>query len=178
MGRRGPVGNDQGHRKHAPRTVISIVPQGPKAPRIPAANKAWSPAIRSQWRALWKDPLSGSFAATDMPALHRLFWMRDRWLRAMILTEESITVKGSVGQIRLHPLADYCSKLAADIIRLETELGLTPMARARLGITIGEAMDSLDEINAKWSKVGEQPSTAEGPADPRLAALLISDQDG
>ena len=177
MGRRGPVGNDQGHRKHAPRTVISIVPQGPKAARVPAADPDWLPKIKRTWRAFWKDPLSTSIALTDMPGLHRLFDYRDQWQRAMDLIAVEIVVRGSVGQIRVHPLADHCLKLEAAMIRLETELGLTPMARARLGITIGDAMDSLDKINAKWSPAGDQ-SSPDGPADPRLAALLISDQDG
>jgi P27 family predicted phage terminase small subunit len=176
MGRRGPVGNDQGHRKHAPRTVISIVPRV-KTPAVPRADGAWLPKTRGMWREFWRDPLSASIAPTDIPVLRRLFRLRDRWERAMDATEVEIVVRGSEGQVRVHPLADYCSKLEAAMIRLETELGLTPMARARLGITIGEALDSLDEINAKWASVGEHPNT-NPPDDPRLAALQLPDQNG
>lgn len=178
MGRRGPVGNDQGHRKHAERTVITIVPKGPKAPPIPRVDPDWLPKVKRMWRDFWRDPLSASIAPTDIPVLRRLFDYRDRWQRAMDLTVGEIVVRGSVDQVRLHPLADHCTKLEAAMIRLETELGLTPMARARLGITIGEAMDSLDEINKKWANVGEHPSATQTADDPRLAALQLPDQNG
>ncbi len=42
-------------------------------------------------------------------------------------------MKGSKGQIRVHPLADLIFKLETAIRHLEAEIGATPMARARLG---------------------------------------------
>jgi phage terminase small subunit len=71
-----------------------------------------------------------------MPAVRRLFGLYDQFERAQRVARKTLLVPGSKGQARLNPLADYALKLDTAILRLENELGLTPISRARLGLTI------------------------------------------
>jgi len=59
-------------------------------------------------------------------------------------------VAGSQGQPRLNPALDGLMKLEGAILRLENELGLTPSARLRLGITFADATNSLDALAQRF----------------------------
>ena len=61
----------------------------------------------------------------------------------MEIVRQTLVVRGSKDQLRLNPVADLVTKLETIILRLETELGLTPMSRARLGIATGQAQLTL-----------------------------------
>ena len=82
--------------------------------------------------------------------------------------EKSIVVRGSTGQIRTNPLAEYAFKLAGQILRLEEELGLTPLSRQRLGIAVAERYRSLDELNRA---LDQEAGSIDGGPDPRLASV-------
>jgi P27 family predicted phage terminase small subunit len=72
-------------------------------------------------------------------------------------------VRGSKGQQVLNPLARAVATFDAEIRALEDRFGLTPQARARLGVVFGEAHRSLEQINREL----EIELEAE---DPRLSA--------
>jgi P27 family predicted phage terminase small subunit len=92
--------------------------------------------------------------------------MYDQYSRVQKVVKKSLVVRGSTGQIRTNPLAEHALKLETQILRLENELGLTPMARQRLGIAVGEAANSLASIN-------DLLNASEDPAnDPRILELL------
>lgn len=178
MGSRGPVAKHPdkaaGHRKRA-LTVLSGAGEKVEKPRPPSKILA---RTRRDWDAFWESPIATSVEKADWPVVIRLFRLRDQWARSMDVVRETMMVKGSTGQVRVNPLADYASKLEASILRLETELGLTPMARARLGITITDAVESLDRMNARFSEADDADSDDDvGDADPRLASLQLTDQN-
>jgi P27 family predicted phage terminase small subunit len=89
-------------------------------------------------------------SAADLPALRRLFLLRDERERAhRKLKSERDTVRGSKGQPVAHPLVARVGALDVEIRHLETLFGLTPAARARLGLALGEAEKSrLDALHA------------------------------
>lgn len=64
---------------------------------------------------------------------------------------QRITV-GSQGQLKIHPLAERLLKLEATITALEDKLGLTPRARAQLGIAIGQYKLTWQEVAAGDAK--------------------------
>ena len=92
--------------------------------------------------------------------------MYDQYARVQKVVKKSLVVRGSTGQIRTNPLAEHALKLETQILRLENELGLTPMARQRLGIAVGEAATSLASINELLN------STDDPMTDPRILELL------
>ena len=100
----------------------------------------------------------------DLPVIRRLFVMYDQYEKAIEIVSKAIVVKGSTGQIRVNPVGDYAFKLAGQILRLEEELGLTPLSRQRLGIAVAEKYRSLDELNRSLDG-GLAPERH----DPRLA---------
>ena len=54
--------------------------------------------------------------------------------------------KGSTGQPKVNPLIELVLKLEDKMLKLENELGLTPLARQRLGIAFGEAAMNLTNL--------------------------------
>lgn len=106
-----------------------------------------------------------SQAADPVADLHRV----ERWIRAIdeyervlpVLTKTRL-VKGSMGQVVLNPLAAYLDSIKAELARAETELGLTPLARLRLGITYGVARLTAEALNAALSA---EPVTAREAAE-------------
>ena len=56
-------------------------------------------------------------------------------------------MSGSRNQPRLNPIYDLIFKLEGSIHTLETELGASPLARARLGIAVGQATLTAAELN-------------------------------
>lgn len=136
MGRRGPMPKpaDQilGHRKR--RVVTTRVPKSV----VPPAPADMLPATVEAWRVYWSSELASLALAVDQQAIRRLFTMYDQHARSMDIVSQALLVKGSTGQLRTNPLADHALKLEGAIVRLENELGLTPMARNRLGIKLTE----------------------------------------
>jgi P27 family predicted phage terminase small subunit len=160
MGRRGPLPKDpsklHGHRPvAAPRRPVQAVEFTPPDPVA-----EWRDDTKTAWATYWGSDLAGMALAVDTPAIRRLFSMYDQYARAMEVVGKALVVKGSTGQIRANPLADYALKLDSAILRLENELGLTPAGRNRLGIQIRLPI--------------HQPTTAPSVTDSPYAHLKVA----
>ncbi|MDP8931103.1 MAG: phage terminase small subunit P27 family [Actinomycetota bacterium] len=117
------------------------------APQAPAGLLK---ATRDEWEAYWASPVSQAAEDVDVAALERLFTYRDEWRRATrAVRKAGRLTAGSKGQPRLNPLVDYVVRLEGMVRALETEVGLTPMSRARLGLTVGQAQLNLEELNRR-----------------------------
>jgi P27 family predicted phage terminase small subunit len=100
------------------------------------------------WEAFWRSPLAKMVVEADHPALRRLWRLRDEWDRCMRDAQESGRLdNGSTGQTALAPLYRHLVTLEGQIQKLEAMFGLTPMARLKLGVTLGEAKRSLADAN-------------------------------
>ena len=62
------------------------------------------------------------------------------------LNNAGLLAEGSKGQAVINPLIQLTLKLEEKILRLEQELGLTPLARQRLGIAFGEAQMGFQQL--------------------------------
>jgi P27 family predicted phage terminase small subunit len=142
VGERGPIGRGQGHRT---RRLVALRSGGP-AGTAPAPPPGWLKATRQAWDAYWRSDVARAVAEVDLAAVERYFAYLDEWRRAMRGYRAQRLTRGSTGQVVVHPLAGQVARLETMLARLERELGLTPMARARLGVTIGEAARSLEEL--------------------------------
>lgn len=166
MGKRGPLPKPgervQGHRKRA--AGLAVVARTDLI--VPEPPAGLSGAALEAWAAFWRSEVAAVTAEVDWPVVRRLFSMYAAQERALEASERMLVVAGSKGQLRLNPLADYALKLEAAIVRLENELGLTPASRARLGIAVGQARLTLEELNRRAREGVES-----GGADPRLALV-------
>jgi P27 family predicted phage terminase small subunit len=164
MGRRGPLakpdGHAQGHRRRVPLELVA-------AAVVPEPPTGLLAVTRASWEVFWRSEVAGATTAVDLPAVRRLFGFYDQFERAQRAARKSLLIAGSKGQMRLNPLADYALKLDATILRLENELGLTPMSRARLGLTIGAMQRTLEELNERFR---ESDDDVVEVVDPRVAA--------
>lgn len=142
---RKPHGKAVGHR-----TQNSLVVNGSSDPPPDPPGGLLSVSIR-RWEAFWTSPVAAAVdRRSDMARLERWITTCDEYERARKqLRAEGRIVRGSTGQPALNPLAQYISQLEAQIRSTETEFGMTPMSRLRLGIAVGEAARSLAELNAE-----------------------------
>jgi P27 family predicted phage terminase small subunit len=145
MGKRGPLPKPsdkaQGHRSHE-----LVVLDGGRN-KIPPVPKNLTPAVRRAWRAYWTSEVSSVATEVSRPAIRRLFELYDQRERSMEMVRTALMVRGSVNQLRMNPAAEFVLRLEPAILRLENELGLTPMAMARLGIAVGEAKMTAEQLN-------------------------------
>jgi P27 family predicted phage terminase small subunit len=89
----------------------------------------------------------------------------DEYERINAAFKQTRIVKGSTGQPVLNPLSQYLQQLLAEINKAETELGLTPLARMRLGIAYGEAQLTALELARALDELGEvaiEPGVIDG----------------
>lgn len=145
-----PLPKDKAKRQNRnPRQELGlVVVSGAECP-APAPGKLWLAVSRDDWLALWASSLSGTYdKTTDVPALRRLFDLRDSRERYSRAVQRRPMVTGSTGQPVAHPLAKQIPTLDGEIRQLEDRFGLNPAARLRLGITFGEAAKTLADLNA------------------------------
>ena len=134
------------------------------APSPPALKYS---ALVDEWLELWAHPLARTIVATDVPALRRLFEMRDELHELTDDIRLSPLVEGSLGQLVLNPLHKRAQALEKAIAALEDRFGLTPKARLGVGIRLGQLAD-LEERHRERAS-GERRSPR---ADPRLTDVV------
>jgi P27 family predicted phage terminase small subunit len=118
------------------------------------------PGTANRWRSLWRSRVAQAWdRSSDLPALTRYILLMDRWLRYDELVRQAPLVRGSKDQLRANPLALRMDALEGQMHALEEQLGLTPAARMRLGISLVEARNALDTYL--------QQSPADDERDPR-----------
>jgi P27 family predicted phage terminase small subunit len=107
-----------------------------QTPEAPAPPAELLPDTVRRWDVYWRSPAADVVdRERDLAAVERLFVLYDQHARAMEIVSKALMVKGSMGQVRVNPLAEHALRLEDKIIRLENELGLTPAARRRMGAT-------------------------------------------
>lgn len=129
-------------RRNKPRSV-SLAPRG--AQPIPEPGN-WLQPTREAWSTFWRDGVAQVVQSADEPSLRRLFELYDSRARLWAAFTKRPYVEGSRGQPRLNPLGPFCLALDAQIQRIERAFGITPAARAALGIQFSAAKKSLDEL--------------------------------
>jgi len=141
----------------------------PDAPTMP--NGADLPdEVRDAWVRFWGSDVSGLVVDADRPALDRLF-VNYAIHEAMMATwlAEPFTL-GSTGQVTSHPAAKEAAALEARISAAEDRFGISPSARLKLGIVLGAAAKSLEEMNRAFQAAGDLED--EDDLDPRLGAVV------
>ena len=126
-----------GHRDSS----LSVI-QGGKAFETPKANSRWLAKTKRYWNEYWDSDLASTAQKVDFPAFYRLFQFYDEVERANRTIQNmgngGLIDVGSKGQPVVNPLITLTLKLEEKILKLEQELGLTPLSRQRLGISFSE----------------------------------------
>lgn len=141
-------------RHRAPkRPELGLVERKPADVVIPAPPPSLLKASKERWESYWHSAVSSAAdLQADWGVLER--WIRsvDEWHRAYRDFRKARTTEGSTGQLVLSPLAKLIRQLEAEIARAEHELGLTPMARLKLGLTAGQARLTAEQLNRSLSE--------------------------
>ena len=161
----GPAPKHGGRRQRKRAADLALVQ--PIAREAPPAPSGLLKRTRERWDAFWRSPLGSVVSPeTDVSALERLFTLYDERERAYRVVRKQRVVIGSTGQPVLHPLARQLCSYDGEIRQLEDRFGLTPMARLRLGVQIGTAARTLDDLNRQLDHDDENETE-----DPRLQVI-------
>jgi hypothetical protein len=138
----------QGHRIRPALAVVSRHQAAPQpAPAVPDPPPGLLKATRVRWAAFWTSPQAAAALPSDLGGLERWIISLDEWTRAMRAFRKERIVEGSTKQPALNPLAAYIASREAAIRDAEEKYGMTPMARLRLGIAVGQAKLTAAELN-------------------------------
>lgn len=150
MGKRGPLPKEEGarQRRRSSANLQLIERHSPDAP-IPTPPDHLSAARLDDWQRFFLSPLAGLVAETDLSSVRRLWTYYQQHDELTEIFQKSRLVVGSTGQPRINPAHDALIKMETAILRLENELGLTPSARLRLGITFADAANSLEALTER-----------------------------
>ncbi len=125
-------------------------------------------AQKDSWASFWRSPLAKTVVPdTDMPALNRLWRLYEECDTLANGVKRKRMVMGSQGQPVLNPLHTRLASVETEIRQLEDRFGLTPLARLKLGVVLGDAARSLDDLNAEIEEADEE----EQAPDPRVVVV-------
>lgn len=160
----------KGHRKYEI-TQLPRHPDGPvDVPEYPTGTELLA-ATKRDWDSFWTSPLRATVVLeSDMPAVVRLFALRDEYERVRREFRKNRIVAGSQGQAVLNPLGAFMLQVAKEIRALEDRFGLSAVSRLRLQVELNEASKSLDELNRRMAEDTEEDDSDE---DPRLQAIDV-----
>jgi P27 family predicted phage terminase small subunit len=127
---------------------------------VPPAESGWLARTRCAWVTFWREALSTLTQPADGEALRRLFALYDARERTWRLFVKNPYTRGSKGQQVLNPMGTFALQLDARIERLEQAFGITPKARLQLGVVLGEAKKSLEDLAREASGGVEDASNA------------------
>ena len=157
MGSRGPLPKEEGKRQNRrARSNLRLIEQhDPASVVVPDPPEGLSASNLESWDEFWHSELSQLVKRTDLASVRRLWDYYQQHEDLTVIFAKGRMVAGSQGQPRLNPALDGIMKLEGAILRLENELGLTPSARLRLGITFADASNSLDALAQKFDSVAD-----------------------
>lgn len=169
-----PPDQRRGHPKkgHPQRPQLAAVDSaGAGAASIaPDPPKGIKAAAKRRWAAYWASPVA---RAVDLGAD---LYVVERWIRLVdeletvypVFKRERV-VDGSMGQPTLNPLAKYIQDLQGQMAKLEAQLGIGPMSRLRLGLTLAEGRMTADKLNEQLDAVDQDEADSEPGQDERAA---------
>ena len=132
---------------------------------VPPPRKKWRTRQKEDYRTLWNSDLSRALRATDVPVVLRLFDLRDDYDRAQEAYRNEPMIEGSQGQDVLSPMGRHALSLEASLAKLEDRLGLSPAARARLGLAQAQEQMSWKQLMASLASPEPARELPEGSAE-------------
>jgi P27 family predicted phage terminase small subunit len=131
---------------------------------VPIPPKGLLRKTQLTWVSIWDSQVARAWdPVADIGLVER--WIRavDECERVMPEFKKHRVTEGSMKQLTLNPLGSYLAQLKTEIKACETELGLTPMARAKLGINLGQSKLTAMEVNRRLNQ-RDQGAAIDGEA--------------
>jgi P27 family predicted phage terminase small subunit len=172
MGRRGPLPDPNSQRqqdKARKAAVTALVPAGRNPPTVLESPHDLGAAGRATWEQVWTQP---QVSSGDVSTVRQLCALQDQTAglqasleeHGSILTKPSVTPRGDVvGEERYpNPALRELRRIGTEELALAKELGLTPTARARLGLAVVDIQskmkpDFLDILRKERAKRRGEP---------------------
>jgi len=149
-------------RQNTERRDVGLVAIDGGLSGAPDATAGWLAVTKAEWVGYWTSPLAQiALPAVDESLLRRMFGLRDERERMMRVVRRARIVVGSRGQPRPNPLYPQVQSLDAEIRQLEDRIGGNPRARLQLGISLGEAVRSLADLNAAMDTDADDAAQAD-----------------
>ncbi len=127
------------------------------------------------WESYWTSPVAKMAIEVDrLGVATRWIEAQDERRRAMTVFRKERFVKGSMGQATLNPISAWIKSREEVIAKCEAELGLTPYARQRLGIAVGQAAMTAAQLNA-MSEEADHADNETGDAAGIIDAEILDD---
>jgi hypothetical protein len=106
-----------------------------------------APELVAEWNAYFDSPLAqATFDVIHLPALARLWRMRQEILDLGAAIDEEPVIRGSRGQPVLHPGTRLRSTLRAEVRLLEGRFGLDPRSRLSLGLDLVPTQKTIEDL--------------------------------
>ncbi len=161
----------------SPRSRPAALVAVPSAPVLDSGVPApgdWLADTVEEWDAFWQSDVAGTVVETDLPALRRLFGMRDQRRQHEIALEATGPfVEGSQGQLVANPLLRLVSDLDGRILALEDRFFLVPAARIKAGVSVANAKSNAALAQSRVSAARAAARAAR--PDPRPEVADVSD---
>jgi P27 family predicted phage terminase small subunit len=156
--RRSP--HPQGHRSTKGAADVTPLRGLPTLDQAECPPKLCAEALRV-WEDFWASDISAAAKRSDHYALRRWIEAVDEREGLMRVVREAQLVDGSQGQPRLNPLFKRLGEVEKHIADFEERFGMTPRARAALGIEVGKAAMTADQLN-RMARNGSDQDAPEG----------------
>lgn len=157
-----PESERLGHRRS---TALTLMPASEKV-RVPPLPHEYMTGVRRAWRSFWRSPIAQAVdREADMTALLHWAWCLNEMETVLPVLAKARLISTPGGQPTLNPLASYVKQLREAVQHAEIEFGMSPLSRSRLGLTIGQAKLTAQELNRRLDKQGQEPARDLVPAE-------------
>lgn len=139
-----PKHPDNRQRRNKPPTLTVVTES--EIPPPPADLKVPDVSIPA-WDEYWSGSMAKRIDIGDLPALHRLFRLRDEWEynQALLFANDPL-IEGSKGQLVENPLSRINARLAKEIRQMEDRFGMNPVSRAQFAVAMGDLARTMDDL--------------------------------
>lgn len=126
-------------------SIVPTIKASPPPPPVVAGGLLKGSALA--WKAFWASSPAAVTDEVDLVLAERWILAYDEYRRALNAVRRRRLVEGSTGQPVLNPLATWVASREAAMHKAETQLGIGTKARIDLGISVGQARLTAEQLN-------------------------------
>lgn len=127
---------------------------------VPPVPRRTGKEAREVWHRIWMSDVADAWDwDTHYFLVERYIRYVDQWAKVTrtIVNEGAFVAEGSMGQPVEHPLLKLQRSVEREVSKMEHELGLTPRARASIGLTSAQTQLTAAHINAMVNRAQLEP---------------------